>query len=480
MGRDYLIMPHFFRRLDGNRVVLVNACGDFIFLENSCFDQFVNHSLDFDDDVAKDLESKGFLSHADHDLAVNLAAVKYRTRKGFLDNFTALHMMVITVRCNQKCEYCQVSCEGEDSLSYDMNIETSKKIVDFIFNSPNKDIKIEFQGGEPLLNWETIKSVVEYAQDLNLKNHKNLSFVICTNLTLLTPEKLEYIKKKDIQISTSLDGPRSIHDCNRKLRNKKSSHELFAEKLEMCYHKKFPVSALMTTTKQSLLIFPEIVDEYIHKGFEGIFFRPLNPYGFAHDKVAEIGYTAKEFFEAYKKGFDYIIRINKSGTYFVEFYAQLLLTRILTSNPTGFVDLQSPAGTGISGVIYDYNGNVYPSDEGRMLSRMNDFYFKLGNVYNNTYLEVFNGKKLRQIISDSSIETTPNCGWCVYQLFCGVDPVRNYLETNDLVGFRPGSFFCELHMMFFDMLFDILSSKDQVTIDILWSWVIPKGEVRDA
>lgn len=479
MKNSYLILPHLFRRLDADRVLLVNQGGDYFFINNSSFDDFINHKLE-PQEIVFNLESKGFLSFDDHDLAINLAAVKYRTRKGFLKNFTALHMMVITVRCNQKCEYCQVSCEGEESLSYDMSVETSRKIVDFIFNSPNADIKIEFQGGEPLLNWEAIKATVEYAEELNKQYHKDLSFVICTNLTLLTTEKLDYIKEKNIQISTSLDGPNHIHDTSRKLRNNKSSHALFKEKLKMCSKENVPVSALMTTAKKSLSFFPEIVDEYVSMGFEGIFFRPLNPYGFAHEKIADIGYTAKEFFNAYKKGFDHIIDLNVKGLRFIEFYTQLLLTRILTSNPTGFVDLQSPAGTGISGVIYDYNGDIYPSDEGRMLSRMGDFYFKLGNVGSNKYLQVFSGKKLRQIINDSCIETTPSCGWCVYQLCCGVDPVRNYLETKDVVGFRPGSFFCELHMMLFDMIFDILSSQNQNTIDILWSWVIPKGGVRDA
>jgi sulfatase maturation enzyme AslB (radical SAM superfamily) len=168
---------------------LVNYGGDFHFLKSSDFNQFINHGLDQEDDIVLDLESKGFLSFADHDLAVNLASVKYRTRKGFLKNFTSLHMMVVTVRCNQKCEYCQVSCEGEESLQYDMSVETSRKIVDFIFRSPSNDIKIEFQGGEPLLNWNVIEAVVAYAKEKNVITKKKLSFVVCTNLTLMTPHK---------------------------------------------------------------------------------------------------------------------------------------------------------------------------------------------------------------------------------------------------------------------------------------------------
>lgn len=480
MNSSYLIFPHFFRRIGEDKVLLVNYSGDFHFLNAAHFKQFVNHGLDQGDDLTSDLESKGFLSFTDHDLAVNLASIKYRTRKAFLKNFTSLHMMVVTVRCNQKCEYCQVSCEGEDALQYDMDVNTSQKIVDFIFNSPNKTIKIEFQGGEPLLNWDVIQAVVEYAKEKNKVAKKDLSLVICTNLTLMTQDKLAYIKSKNIQISTSLDGPASIHDNNRKLRTLKSSYELFAERLKECSSLDVPVSALMTTTRESLNSFPQIVDEYISKGFAGIFFRPLNPYGFAHEKIEEIGYSPDEFIKAYRTGLNYIIKKNKAGRYFVEYYAQLLLTRILTSYPTGFVDLQSPAGTGISGVIYDYNGDVYPSDEGRMLSRMGDCYFRLGNVCQDTYADVFKGDKLKRIVGDSCIETTPGCGWCAYQMYCGVDPVRNYLETGDVVGFRPGSFFCEMHLALFDMFFDMISRADPGDLDVFWSWVIPNKVAKDA
>jgi hypothetical protein len=73
------------------------------------------------------------------------------------------------------------------------------------------------------------------------------------------------------------------------------------------------------------------------------------------------------------------------GKFFIEGYAELLLKRILTPFATGFVDLQSPAGVGISGVIYDYNGNVYISDEARMMASVNNHHFKMGNVNENTH-----------------------------------------------------------------------------------------------
>ena len=66
-------------------------------------------------------------------------------------------------------------------------------------------IKIEFQGGEPLLNWPIIQDIVEYAEIVNRIAKRQLEFVICTNLTLITKEILEYCKRHNIAISTSLD-----------------------------------------------------------------------------------------------------------------------------------------------------------------------------------------------------------------------------------------------------------------------------------
>ena len=70
---------------------------------------------------------------------------------------------------------------------------------------------------------------------------------------------------------------------------------------------------------------------------------------------------APEFLEFYKKGLDHIIALNRKGTDIAEIFAKLLLTKILTPLSTSFVDLQSPAGAGISVAVYNYDGDVYAS-----------------------------------------------------------------------------------------------------------------------
>jgi His-Xaa-Ser system radical SAM maturase HxsB len=481
--RPYTVMPLRFRCFNG-KIFLTGESGDYQFLSHKDFHDFVDEKLDRHNPVFFDLKSKDFLVEGDNDLAraIDMTATRYRSKKNFLNQFTALHMLVVTLRCNQKCEYCQVSCEGEDAYKTDMSPETAKKIIDVIFMSPSPDIKIEFQGGEPLLNWGTVLSAVEYAEKKNIVAGKHLSFVLCTNLTAMDEDKLRFLNAHKVHVSTSLDGPHDIHDANRVFRIGGGTHATFLDRLALAKKElaSDEVAALMTTTTASVDSLREVVDEYVRLGFKGIFFRALNPYGFAHDNAAKLSYSMENFVENYKNGLDYIIELNLRGTRFVEHYTSLLLTRILTPFSTGFVDLQSPSGAGISGVIYDYNGDVYPADEARMLSRMGDQYFLMGNVFSDAYRSIFKGKVLTNVVKKSCLEIMPVCADCAYLPYCGADPVRNYLETKDIMGNRPSSPFCDKHIRIFDHLFGLLEKDNKDVMDVFWSWITRRSlkEVR--
>lgn len=475
------LLPFNFKRLDDDNFLLVNECGDFQYVTQKQFNTLLGEGPLEDLSFARKLESNQFISRGDLSLPIELMATKYRTRKGFLRNFTALHMLVVTVRCNQKCAYCQVSSEAEDAYKFDMQPETARRIVDFIFQSPSQDIKIEFQGGEPLLNWKTVVAAIEYAEQLNQADKKRLEFVLCTNLTLITSDQLHYLKDHNVAISTSLDGDRDMHDKYRRLRTGGGTYDLFLEKLDLA--RKIHgnnISALMATTRCNLHSLDKVVDEYVRLGFHGVFFRALNPFGFAAENAAELSYPPEEFVEAFSHGLDHIIALNLGGLPFLEYYTALLLQRILTPYPTGFVDLQSPAGTGICGVIYDYNGDVYPADEARMLAIMGDKYFQMGNVLKDSYAEIFLGPTLRRIVEQSCVETLPGCGTCAYQLYCGADPIRNYLERGDIVGHRPTSSLCKKHRGLFDMLFKKIRYASEDELDLFWAWATGRNftEVR--
>ena len=97
-----------------------------------------------------------------------------------------------------------------------MTVATAKKVAAFILENGEDTLTIEFQGGEALLNWDVLTTVTEEAQRLNqLRYHKDVRICVVSNLSLLTPEKLEYLIDHGISICTSLDGPAEVHDVNR-------------------------------------------------------------------------------------------------------------------------------------------------------------------------------------------------------------------------------------------------------------------------
>ena len=472
---DYQILPFRFARFNDSEYLLTNDVGEYIFLRNEDFEKFINKELDVKSMVFQDIASKQIATTDNVKDVVNMLATKFRTKKSILREFTTLHMVVPTLRCNSSCIYCQVKRHESSNYSADMTKKTAKNIVKCIFESPSPCIKIEFQGGAPSTDFEMVKYIIEEAEWQNQFKKRDLGFVICTNLTLLDEKMVKYLKKHNCLISTSLDGPKDLHDKNRPLQNRElDHHQIFERNLKMIrtiWDDNESVSALMTTSRYSLGRFKEIVDEYVRLGFSSLFFRALNPYGFAKEHKDKIAYPVEDFVQNFKEGLDYIIELNKKGTFFVEGYSALLLKRILTPFATGFVDLQSPAGVGIAGAIYDYDGSVYVADEGRMMARFKNYYFRLGNVNENTHQEMFNGEKLHSILYNACTECLPECADCVFQPYCGADPVRNLSEQGDIVGHRPTNEMCKKNKAIIHYLFELLKKKDPEINRVFWSWI---------
>lgn len=231
MNVTYTILPFRFARFNEEEYLLSNDVGEYIFLKNDDFHKFVKGELDPTSDLFYDIESKQIATTDNVEDVVKMLATKFRTKKSILEDFTSLHMVVPTLRCNSSCIYCQVKRHESTDHSADMTKKTAKNIVKTIFMSPSPCIKIEFQGGDPSTDFEMVKYIIEEAEWQNLFKKRELEFVICTNLTLLNEKKVKYLKKHNCLISTSLDGPKDLHDTNRPLQNKNLDHHAIFEYL---------------------------------------------------------------------------------------------------------------------------------------------------------------------------------------------------------------------------------------------------------
>lgn len=478
---DYKLLPFRFMRFDPLKYILVNECGEYVFLNAPLLTAFVNHRLTADSPEYGDLKAKHFLMDNASSSLLGILATKYRTKKSFLAGFTKLHMFVVTLRCDHSCLYCQVSRQSEDRTAYDMTEATAKKAIDLMFRTPASAITMEFQGGEPLLNFPLIKLMVEYADERNRIAGKHIDKVIATNLSKATTEILQYCRDKRISLSTSLDGPAWIHNANRPNRGN-DSYEVVTRNIEFARSIVGiqNVAALMTTTRLSLKHPREVIDEYVERGFRSIFLRSISPYGFAVKTRDKTGYMAREFLDFYREALAYIIELNRKGTDFIEVFAKILLAKILTPFPTSFTGLQSPASAGIGAVVYNYDGDVYATDESRMLAEMGDKTFRFGNVHQNSYEELFGGDAIRTLCSASVNESLPGCSDCAYQAYCGADPIFHHTTQGDAIGHRPTSDFCRQNTAIINELFRYILSGDREVMRIFWAWINDRSVREDS
>ncbi len=467
---EYKLLPFRFSELDADKYILTNIAGEYYSLKKNKLSLLVNHSLKSDDEDYINLRAKQFLLDSQNEIALELLALKVRTRYSRLAEFTGLHIFVVSLRCDHSCPYCQVSRQSEDKAAFDMTIEIADKALDLVFCSPSQAIKIEFQGGEPLLNFELIKHIVNAAKTRNEIEKRELDFVIATTLALIDNEMLLFCKEHHIHISTSLDGPQDLHNKNRP-RQGRDSYEKAIKGIELSREilGKDRVSALMTTTQDSLERVKEIIDEYLGLEFEGIFLRQLSPYGFAMKTKSFMTYDSEKWLEFYKEGINYIIELNKNGIRFQEYYASTILTKMLTCDDPGFVDLMSPSGIGIGAIVYNYNGVVYASDESRMLAEMGNDTFKLGHVLENSYEEIILSDALLNPIEESFTLSVPMCTDCAFEPFCGSDPVYHHAMSKDFVSRKPESGFCKKNMGIFKYLINLMES-DPYTKKLFHRW----------
>ena len=134
--------------------------------------------------------------------------------------------------CNLACKYCfaeEGEYHGRRAL---MSFEVGKKALDFLIaNSGNRrNLEVDFFGGEPLMNWEVVKQLVEYGRSKEKEYNKNFRFTMTTNGVLLNDEIMEFCDREMSNVVLSLDGRREVNDRMRPFRSGKGSYELIVPK----------------------------------------------------------------------------------------------------------------------------------------------------------------------------------------------------------------------------------------------------------
>jgi His-Xaa-Ser system radical SAM maturase HxsB len=451
-----------------DKVLITNDFGRYLFLNKDEFKKFIEKKLDSQEQIYKDLVENHFILDRPGVLFEEELKDEIRSMKSYTLSGTSLHIFAITNSCNANCIYCQAK-DKASKLNGFMTKETARKSVDIALQSPEKRITIEIQGGEPLLNFEVVKEIVDYTTEV--KGDKDVSFTMVSNLIALDEEKVSFLVKNNVSVCTSLDGPQNVQEHNRVCKNGGSTYEYAIHGIEKLREAGIFGGAIQTTTKYSLSYPEEIVNLYSDLGLPGMFIRPLTPLGFAKSDWQEIGYTPEEFLLFYKKAFNRIMEINKQGKFFPELHASYFLRKILDGSSINYMELRSPCGAGIGQLSYYYTGDVYTCDEGRMISEAGIDAFKLGNVYKDSYEDLIKNPICKTLALSSVVESIPNCSDCVYNPYCGVCPVITYAHENDIFPKSPKGFRCQVYSGMMDMFFEILYKANADDLKVLESWL---------
>jgi His-Xaa-Ser system radical SAM maturase HxsB len=466
--------PAFFRfREVAGRVVITNYEGNFLILDKPEFEAFARGEAE--GELYARLRDANFVRD---EYDVPKAAQMYRRRRRFVHYGPNLHLMVVTLRCNETCVYCHASRADMDATHTDMTPEIAERTVDMALRTTSPSLTIEFQGGEPLVNFDVVKHTIEYAVPRAAKLGKELEFTMVSNLALMDEEKLAYLLRHKVQICTSIDGPKALHDKQRKLPMLSAfdKAEFWIKRINAAYEEMgldptlYHVEALLTTTRATLTAYKEIVDTYVGLGCRALFLRPVDPFGFADKTKRVVEYPRAEYLAFYRNAVDYMIELNKQGVEVLERYAAIFLTKILSGEDPNFLDIRSPGGAGLGQLAYNYDGKIFSSDEGRMLYEMGDDAFLLGDVRADAYRDVVGHPTVRAMSIASNLDTQPDCVNCAYLPYCGTQPEHNHKTLGSMMGRMRESSMCAVHKGIQDYLFETLGSGDAETIEVLRRW----------
>lgn len=458
-----------FRRL-GGRVLVVSDAGRFSLLEEPDFKRWLSGSIGESEPLAAEL-AEGGLDRRRLDFRALGAALK--TRHLLDGRGPGVHTIVVTRRCNFKCVYCHASVVDESRRELDMTPETARRVVDFIFSTPNPELMIEFQGGEPLLNWPVVRFIAAYARKRAEWEGRKLHLGLISNFSLLDEEKIRFLAGQKASFCTSLDGPEELHNANRIYLGGNSHQQVvgWLRRLKSMREGGLaidPPNAICTVTRLSLGRAKEIVDQAAELGLERIQLGPLDPIGFARKSWDAIGYEPEAYAEFYRKALGHILELNRGGVKAYEKTALILLLRILGGEHWRF-----PNGDALCRLAYGHDGSIYTSEEGRLAAHEGDEAFRIGAVGESSYAALLDHPTVRVSLLAQNPYAQPLCSQCAYSAFCTVVPVANQQSQGSLWGRMPENFWCRTIMGVFDALFERLASPEDRKI--LESWL----EFRD-
>jgi radical SAM protein with 4Fe4S-binding SPASM domain len=348
-----------------------------------------------------------------------------------------------------------------EAHGFDWSDETLASVLELINQLEGPGVKVEFQGGEPTLRPDLIDTVMHACERFNTRQ-----FVICSNLHQLGPDQWRLFERPDTYISTSLDGDLLTHGRQRTGSETSKFEKNLRAVIDRFGAKK--VSALPTINPEAPPEIDSIIDTYSSFGLTSIYLRPINYQGFArkrHSASRDLHTAWRDYHRTFVRA---LIDRNWIDRTIVleETYFSICLRRIFQPHAHRHVDLRNPNPLGSDYLVIDYDGQIYPTDEARMLSRSGVIDLSLGRVG-----EDWRGETWALLNSHSTNQLDPACSRCAYQTYCGRDVVDDLARYGRIDVERTETAFCRRHLDLFDFIFELIYEGDPKVRYSLARWL---------
>ncbi len=331
--------------------------------------------------------------------------------------------------CNLRCKYCFASTGSFGGHRTMMDLETGKKAIDFLIekSAGRRNLEVDFFGGEPLMNFDVVKGIVEYARMREIESGKNFRFTITTNAVLLNEEIKEFINKNMHNVVLSIDGRKETNDNMRPRVDGSGTYDRILPKIQdMAESRNQDNYYVRGTFTRENLDFSEDVLHLADQGFKQISIEPVVA-------AKDSGYDIREqdlpklFSEYENLAREYVKRDSEErGFNFFHFMIDLQQGPCVIKRLGG-------CGSGHEYLAVTPEGDLYPCHQ-----FVGDENFKMGNVHEGVFNSDF-----QKNFQKSNVYTKKDCAECWAKFYCSGGCAANaYQFNNDInVPYKIG---CEL------------------------------------
>ena len=331
--------------------------------------------------------------------------------------------------CNLNCSYCFASQGKYNGDRAVMSFETGKRALDFLIeNSGTRhNLEVDFFGGEPLMNWEVVKQLVEYARSIEKQHNKNFRFTLTTNGMLVDDEVIEFANREMSNVVLSLDGRKEIHDRYRVDYAGKGSWETIVPKFQKFVKERGGKDYYMRGTfTHANPDFLEDIRQMLDLGFTELSMEPVVcPPGDPSELTEE---DLPILFDQYEKLAELMLERKAEGRPFT-FYHYMI---DLSGGPCIYKRI-SGCGSGTEYMAVTPWGDLYPCHQ-----FVGDEKFRLGDIWNGV-----DNKEIQNEFAQCNVYQRPDCADCWAKLYCSGGCAANaYHATGSVKGvYKYG---CEL------------------------------------